>query len=1091
NEEENPGGVESQVPLSGGCGRSVFWEFKKGEAHEKKGKSYLGERWTSPTSYIEILGGAQDSAAHQGPSPYNKEHGNILTARPSNLITRQRLHRSKKLHRCAECGRGFGVFSNLIRHQRTHIGGKPHKCPDCGKGFGHSSALVTHRRIHTGEKPYACNECGKSFNVVSNLLRHQRSHTGEKPYQCPDCGRCCSQRSHLITHRRLHTGERPYQCLECRKSFNVSSDLIKHRRIHTGERPYECRYCGKRFSGSSNLITHQRLHTGEKPYVCPECGKSFTISSKLITHQRIHAAEKPFDCTDCGKSRTERPCLARNQPSPYRREKRFKCIDCGKSFTTSSYLITHQRIHTGETPYICGDCGKSFTVISNLARHQRIHTGEKPYKCPDCGRSYNQRAHLTTHLRVHTGEKPYVCSDCGKSFNVNSSLTKHRRIHTGEKPYMCPDCGKTFSQSSNVITHQKLHHSGSLLGGPIRDPTGSKAKEKPEADRPIVHVSTAGDVPTETGPQDTERAPDEVASIETKQTTPGEAPRKAQQVLEEVVLPETDQALEERTQQQDFQKAAKSRRKPLVPTRWDNTKTFQTSFQRTADAVHRAEEDRVTRTPTDLSGEATEAYSSLGPSRQTKDELLDGEAIRLELRRQQFRQFCYLEAEGPREVCSQLRDLCYRWLQPERHTKEQILEFLILEQFLAILPQEMQLWVRKWDPETCAQAVTLVEVFALKLQEKERWDQQVPGPLEKVAANFSKANPLKMQLYMVAMQEGERIASLLAGDVHMSENKEANLQPEGPEQVDPNQVSLEKGKAKVFLFPKMEGVPESQQAVKDCEITGMEETSGNQWQQGNHPEQAVEKNYLSEREKSLSESTLQEGLDLDRRKRTGMESGKSSNQSADPLKNLNVQTGKRPYKCSYCGKIFNHASAHLVHERIHTGEKPYNCLECGQNFSRRSHLTRHHRIHTGEKPHTCSKCGKNFSRRSHLIEHERTHTGEKPFACSTCGKSFNYRSLLKEHSRIHTGEKPYKCSDCGKSFNRRESFIIHERTHTGEKPYECLDCGKRFSQRSNITTHEKTHMGEGKYKCAECGKSFCNSTSLLRHQKIHAEEKPC
>ncbi|XP_077180900.1 uncharacterized protein LOC143831631 [Paroedura picta] len=198
------------------------------------------------------LGRAQGSVTHQGPSPSNKEHGKILSARPSNLFTQQRLHRPQELHRCADCGRGFGVFSNLIRHPRANVGEKPHECPDCGKGFGHSSALVTHGRIHTGGKPYACNECGRRFNVVSNLLRHERSHTGEKPYQCPDCGRGCSQRAHLVTHLRLHTGERPYRCPECGESFNVSSDLIKHRRIHTGK----------------------------KLYICPECGKSFAISSK-------------------------------------------------------------------------------------------------------------------------------------------------------------------------------------------------------------------------------------------------------------------------------------------------------------------------------------------------------------------------------------------------------------------------------------------------------------------------------------------------------------------------------------------------------------------------------------------------------------------------------------------------------------------------------------------------------------------------------------------------------------------------------------------------------------------------------------------
>ncbi|KFZ64678.1 Zinc finger protein 41, partial [Podiceps cristatus] len=44
-------------------------------------------------------------------------------------------------------------------------------------------------------------------------------------------------------------------------------------------------------------------------------------------------------------------------------------------------LLTHQRSHTGETPFLCAVCGKSFTVLSNLVRHRRVHTGEKPFRC--------------------------------------------------------------------------------------------------------------------------------------------------------------------------------------------------------------------------------------------------------------------------------------------------------------------------------------------------------------------------------------------------------------------------------------------------------------------------------------------------------------------------------------------------------------------------------------------------------------------------------------------------------------------------------------------------------------------------------------
>ncbi|KAL4677831.1 hypothetical protein H8959_020505 [Pygathrix nigripes] len=74
-----------------------------------------------------------------------------------------------------------------------------------------------------------------------------------------------------------------------------------------------------------------------------------------------------------------------------------------------------------------------------------------------------------------------------------------------------------------------------------------------------------------------------------------------------------------------------------------------------------------------------------------------------------FRQLRYHETSGPQEALSRLRELCRRWLRPEARTKAQILELLVLEQFLSILPGEIRTWVQLHHPGSGEEAVALVE----------------------------------------------------------------------------------------------------------------------------------------------------------------------------------------------------------------------------------------------------------------------------------------------------------------------------------------------------------------------------------------------
>lgn len=110
-----------------------------------------------------------------------------------------------------------------------------------------------------------------------------------------------------------------------------------------------------------------------------------------------------------------------------------------------------------------------------------------------------------------------------------------------------------------------------------------------------------------------------------------------------------------------------------------------------------------------------------------EDRSLEAEDPSPETFRQLFRLFCYQEVAGPREALSRLWELCCRWLQPELRSKEQILEMLVLEQFLTVLPGEIQARVREWQPESGEEAVVLVEGLQQEpRKQRVRWGHLVP-----------------------------------------------------------------------------------------------------------------------------------------------------------------------------------------------------------------------------------------------------------------------------------------------------------------------------------------------------------------------------
>nr|XP_056701093.1 zinc finger protein 397-like [Euleptes europaea] len=500
----------------------------------------------------------------------------------------------------------------------------------------------------------------------------------------------------------------------------------------------------------------------------------------------------------------------------------------------------------------------------------------------------------------------------------------------------------------------------------------------------------------------------------------------------------------------------------LGPVPVDRTAAFPPCFRGAADLSP----EGLAQVLPDLSREARETDTQLPDDTEAEDsgvkeEEPDNESAILDVERQDFRRFRYQEAEGPQGVCQQLWQLCLRWLKPERHTKEQILELVVLEQFLTILPRELQKWVREGGPQTCAHAVALAQGFLQRQQE----EVQIHGPEAEDSTLDTRQRPLFKEL----KQESD------AKTQHHSDC-DANSMGDDTKPRDQNQNKTEHSRERELQW-KLGG--SSQQDVSPC--PNQEEVS--ECQQENCPEKA--RDQLFQHDLQACQRILPGGKQY-----MCSFCGKSFNQGSTLTVHERTHTGERPYECLDCGKRFSHCSNLFAHKTVHTGGRPYKCSDCGDSFRHWSHLIAHRRIHTGERPHKCSDCGKSFNQWSALTVHERTHTGERPYTCSDCGKSFNQRSALTVHERTHTGERPYTCSDCGKNFTQRSILIAHERTHTGERPFKCSNCGKSFKQLSALTAHARSHTGERPYACLDCGKSFTRSSLLIKHRRTHTGEKP-
>ncbi|XP_061475866.1 zinc finger and SCAN domain-containing protein 12-like isoform X2 [Rhineura floridana] len=489
-----------------------------------------------------------------------------------------------------------------------------------------------------------------------------------------------------------------------------------------------------------------------------------------------------------------------------------------------------------------------------------------------------------------------------------------------------------------------------IAGSRLWDGMPGEGKRGPQ----VVHVGSIGTLLSKSSPQQIKREPEE----------------GLQQHWE--------------TQWQEFLKSVQA---PNLgsqphPVSGEEAKDFQASFRGVANATQWPRGGWVTQALPGLNGEVHRVYRSFDSFVKVKEEVANEGAIRPETRRQRFRQFSYQDAKGPREVCNKLRELCHQWLKPEKQTKEQILELLVLEQFLAILPLEMQSWVQESRPESCTQVVALAEGFLMGHRDSKRWGQQVPAPFAEVGVNSSEVEQVPSEIWnkplcRIAKQDPSKEGNPLV-DGQMGDNHH----PDGSDRVEPHDASMRIG----LVF---------QHCEEGATVFGQQALAS---KQGKDPE----------------------------------------NRTGEAIACWEGDFHKKESKVQSCEELKSHADGNgsfrsngglLKHEAIPVDGKPFNSSDCGETLPQSPSLVPHERNHAEDRRYKCSECGKSFNQKRYLAGHKRIHKGETPYKCSDCGRSFNRKWNLIAHKRIHSGENPYKCSDCGKTFSQKVVSQIRRKAY--------------------------------------------------------------
>ncbi|KAM6154507.1 LOW QUALITY PROTEIN: paternally-expressed gene 3 protein [Erethizon dorsatum] len=629
---------------------------------------------------------------------------------------------------CQDCGLGFADLSDITGHQDVHGRKRLVDSQEYTRSEVHIHSVSEFEKVCGGEQLYECPKCGESFSHSSFLFKHQKIHEQDQMYSMKGCDDSCisllpvNPRRNRAAKRNPAIAGSALRCRQCGQGFVHSSALNVHMRRHRDGKFLEQRERAEDIFRQGLALTElQGSESGEKLFKCPICAACFFAAKELGDHRTKLHKEEPCEC---GPSCTRTSLLSEplRKPAPL-----LACKGCVQPFAPDTDLTSHQVFHPEkeeEDAATAQEVEADVLVPQEALQIQETNEeGAEPEMEaaePDVGAAEPREAEGPDGEAAEpSGEaeaqQPHAAAD-----EPDGAGMEDPEESAGE-----PDVGTGDAEEGGDALEMPPE-------GPCyscRERTGTSAPGAALGELLHTRAGAAG-----LGP---EEAPAQCSGSPQRAGAGGKRECEVCGRLPESPCRSPDARLLTATERR---RSADPAGGPSSPRRCAERRVrggARVRFacvssgapgdvaDRGARAVRRKRRCRVDPGGPQPGGGGADPDLATHSSVCSAEILTWGGAevgtwpaqcagagppVRMPtsvLRIQSRPRSSQARASRWRAV-SQIQELCRQWLQPETHTKEQIVERLVLEQFLSTLPEEIQTWVRLKQPENSREAGMLV-----------------------------------------------------------------------------------------------------------------------------------------------------------------------------------------------------------------------------------------------------------------------------------------------------------------------------------------------------------------------------------------------